>query len=100
MAEDVYTVDGYDNTHEKWDSVTIRFSEDEESGLRCLCTFPYNDFVNGLDRERIQSLAVFGAAVILAHRGDLSFETQNVLPFCIPDWIVDRIKEGIIDKKD
>lgn len=99
MAEDTYIVDGYDSSDGHWKDVCIQFPEDD-SEIRCLCTFPDNDFVTDIDRERVQSLALLGAAVVLAHRGDFSFEGGNFLPHCIPDWIVDRIKEVIIDKKD
>ena len=89
MGEQVYTVYGrFDTKWGEWDEVEIQFSEmDDDTG--CLCTFPHND--NGeLDAERVRSLAMLGAAVVLAHQGEL--KDTNFLPFCLPQWIQDEIK--------
>ena len=64
-------------------------SDDSEEDWSCLCTFPSNDGDN-LSIERLQSLALLGAAVVLAHDGLLN---SPFLPFCVPGWIRDEIKK-------
>ena len=93
MGEQVYTVSGRlkgDETKSgEWTNFKIQFSEIDDD-TSCLCTFPHN---NGekLDKEDVRSLAMLGAAVVLAHRGELEDE-YNFLPHCLPQWIRDELK--------
>lgn len=75
MGEQVYHVDGFD----------IQFSYAGEWG--CLCTFPYND-QGRLGPDRVASLALLGAATVLAHNGDLD---TGLLPEDVPEWIQSEI---------
>ena len=70
----------------------IQFSEDDDEFV-CLCTFPYNDEAAGerLDPERVRSLALLGAAVVLnRYDGDIGY-----LPDDLPRWIVDEIVRNV-----
>lgn len=94
MGEQIYTVYGrFDAKWGEWDEVEIQFSEMDDD-TACLCTFPHN-FNEKLDAEHVRSLAMLGAAVVLAHQGELK-ETVNFLPHCLPQWIRDEIKR-IVD---
>jgi hypothetical protein len=90
MGEHVYGVSGYRN--EKWQDMAIQFSEMDDD-TACLCTFPHN-FTGGIDAQHVRSLALLGAAVVLAHQGELE-DDYNFLPFCIPTWIRDEIEKRI-----
>ena len=69
---------------------------DNNDDVACLCTFPCNDEIDGaLDGERVRSLALLGAAVKMAHEGELG-EDLNWLPECVPEWIRAEIKKHII----
>lgn len=78
MGERVYEIN----------DVSIKFSSLDDS-WRCLCTFPGNDTDTGPDKERVASLALFGAAVILALDNDID---DGLLPRAVPEWI----RHGII----
>lgn len=73
------------------DDFELHFS-DSDDVWGCLCTFPYNDG-DKLDAERVRSLALFGAAVVLASRGDLE---NGFLPYAVPQWIQDEISRVVI----
>ena len=89
MGEHVYSVSGKSIT---WEDFTIQFSEMDDD-WSCLCTFPHNDGVEILP-SRLRSLALLGAAVVLAHQGELE-EGANFLPHCVPQWIRDEITSKI-----
>ena len=77
MGEQVYHVDGID----------IQFSVFDDDDWVCLCTFPHND-AGALTSYRVASLALLGAATVLAHNGDLS---TGALPEDVPEWIRSEI---------
>ena len=85
MGEQIYDIAGLD----------VSFCDMDET-YRCLCTFPGNDQVLGIDIERVRSLALLGAVVVLEHNGMLD-DSQNhlYLPECIPDWIKEQIDKAI-----
>lgn len=64
------------------------FSEMDDT-VGCLCTFPHNDGLR-LDADRVQSLALLGAAVVLHRRGLLT-DPYCYIPSDIPQWISDGI---------
>ena len=87
MGEKVYTILGRHGERR------ITFSAADE-GYGCLCTFPHNDAAaGGLDRDRVRSLALFGAAVRLAWGGDIETDESEYvfLPDAVPMWIRDEI---------
>lgn len=87
MSEQVYSVMGMIDG--KWANAEIQFSEMDDD-TACLCTFPYN-FNGKLDAEHVRSLAMLGAAVVLAHQGELG-DDMNFLPHCLPQWVRDEIE--------
>jgi hypothetical protein len=89
VSESVYLVSGKRVT---WEDFSIQFSEMDDD-WQCLCTFPHNDGAE-ISLSRLRSLALLGAAVVLAHNGELEEET-NFLPLCIPKWIRDEITSKI-----
>jgi len=91
MGEQVYTVSGRHD--EKWENVDIQFSDTDDT-TACLCTFPHNFEQGGVDSEHVRSLALLGAAVVLAHQGELE-DDYNFIPNCIPKWIIDEIDSKI-----
>lgn len=93
MGEHVYSVDGYSGGLE-CKKKNIQFSE-MDGEWQCLCTFPHNDGKE-ISPSRLRSLALLGAAVVLAHQGDLE-EEHNFLPHCVPIWIRDEITSKIKD---
>ena len=103
MGEDVYTVSGYtkpeykENESVEWAEYNIQFSSTDDD-WRCLCTFPHNDGKT-IDVSRMRSLALLGAAVVLAHQGELE-ETNSFLPFCVPEWIREEISRLLPDKEN
>jgi len=76
MGEQIYTVE----------EQAIQFSESDDEWM-CLCTFPRND-EGRLTRDRVASLALLGAAVVLAHNDELDIP---ILPHGVPQWIRDEI---------
>ena len=79
MGEKIYKIGEY----------PLQFSEMDDDYV-CLCTFPHND-QGQLLPDRVRSLALLGAAVVLAHSGDLE---NPFLPYCVPEWIrkeIDRV---------
>ena len=83
MGEQVYSIEGQE----------VQFSEVEDT-YACLCTFPFNDkaFGGKLDADTVRSLALLGAAVCLAHQGELELP---ILPQGVPEWIRDEIDRVI-----
>jgi len=98
MSEQVYTVSGHtkaeyeESESVEWTDYRIQFSEMDDD-TACLCTFPHN-FTDGIDAQHVRSLALLGAAVVLAHQGELE-EEYNFLPNCVPQWIRDEIAKRI-----
>lgn len=81
MGCDFYSAENYE----------IHFNESNDE-FRCLCTFPFNDR-DEIDYERIISLALLGASVVLLHQGDIR---DNIsVPNDLPKWIVKEISEKI-----
>jgi hypothetical protein len=80
-------------TREEGYSSSLHFSDLDEE-WECLCTFPYND-QGKLDSSRVRSLALLGAAVVLAHNGELD---NPLLPNGVPEWIREEIKRIIPDE--
>ena len=79
MGEDRYHIGKY----------PLQFSEMDDDYI-CLCTFPYND-QGELTPDRVRSLALLGAAVVLARSCSLE---HPFLPACVPEWIrkeIDRV---------
>ena len=79
MGEKIYQIGEY----------PLQFSEIDDDYV-CLCTFPHND-QGVLTPDRVRSLALLGAAVVLAHGDDLE---HPFLPACVPEWIrheIDRV---------
>ena len=79
MGEDRYHVGKY----------PLQFSEMDDDYI-CLCTFPHND-QGALTPDRVRSLALLGAAVVLARSCSLE---HPFLPACVPEWIrkeIDRV---------
>lgn len=77
--------------------INIRFSE-EDKEWDCLCSFPDSiELEKGISPRRLRSLALFGAAVILAYDGVL-LEDFSYLPDDIPVWIQESIRKGIPDE--
>lgn len=72
------------------DNMIIGFSENDGG---CLCTFPHNDN-KYITIDRLASLALLGAAVVLAKRGELSI---GYLPEGLPKWINNSIKAHMDD---
>lgn len=61
----------------------------------CACTFPHNDAIERrLCVERVATLALIGAAAVLAHR-DGEIETDDSLPGAVPDWIKAEIRRHL-----
>ena len=90
MGENIYTV-ASGRIH--WEDCQIQFSAMDDD-TACLCTFPHNFKGVGIDREHVRSLALLGAAVVLAHQGELENDS-NVIPYCIPEWIRDDIDKAL-----
>ena len=67
------------------------FSDYPDDTFGCLCTFPHNYSMH-LYPDTIQSLALLGAAIVLAKQGELEWEDYTNIPNSIPSWIVDEIK--------
>lgn len=99
MGEHGYHTSGYGAEY------IIYFSESDDD-WGCLCTFPHNDH-GELTSDRVRSLALLGAAVVLAsHQADrlesagrmagphlLPAEWETlILPQVVPQWIRDEIQ--------
>lgn len=69
---------------------TIKFNEVDDE-CRCLCTFPHNDGET-LDPERLRSLALLGAAVVLSQYGESEFDGWCCIPDSLPKWIDEEIR--------
>ena len=79
-----------------WAKANIMFSEDDD--VACLCTFPHNND-GKMWRPNVESLAMLGAAVVLAHHGNLgSPEGYIYLPGDLPEWISEGINEWLRDE--
>jgi hypothetical protein len=78
-------------------SAFIHFAIDDDT-FSCLCTFPYNYPDQKLDRDTIRSLALLGAAVVLANHKEL--ELPIFLPNNIPQWIIDGINKYLLEDKE
>ena len=79
MGEKIYEIGDY----------PLQFSEMDDDYV-CLCTFPHND-QGELTPDRVRSLALLGAAVVLASNDDLD---HPFLPNFVPVWIrqeIDRV---------
>lgn len=80
MGCDYYNVNGQN----------LHFSEVDDE-ISCLCTFPYNNH-GKLDKSDLFSLAILGAATVLATRNKLK---HNILPRCVDKWILDELNRLI-----
>jgi len=76
---------------EKGGQRCLHFAEGDDE-YRCLCTFPGNDAALGLNAERVRSLAVLGAAVVLAVKDELEY---GALPYAVPEFILQGIDEAL-----
>jgi hypothetical protein len=83
MGERSYTVSRWDGEN------SIQFSESDDS-WGCLCTFPHNDD-SVLTMNRLRSLALLGAAVILVRSDYFKKDKDVYLPDDMPVWIVKGI---------
>jgi len=96
MGEQIYDVMGWNGLPDsEWKQIGIQFSEMDDD-WNCLCTFPHND-QGVIDVSRMRSLALFGAAVVLAHNGELG---SPILPNCVPEWIRNEIKRLLPDMEE
>ena len=101
MGERVYSVAIGDGK-----TIDVCFSEmDDDWG--CLCTFPHDDH-GKLDAERVRSLALLGAAVVLAAFRREQLETEDgwggtvfaSLPNAVPQWIRDEIRRVVPEERE
>jgi len=75
------------------DDNVITWPEDDDGEFPCLCTFPLSR--KGLDEETVRSLALLGAAVVLARQG--LFDDEWVfIPESLPQWIVDGVRDIVM----
>ena len=66
-----------------------------DEAVGCLCTFPANDY-QGVSAERVLSLALLGAAVVLAHSEDIGEDGKWLnVPKDLPPDLVEDIKQQI-----
>lgn len=72
----------------------IRFRE--EDSFPCLCTFPHNDH-EYLQKDRVRSLAVFGAVVRLVLDGYYDDHEGNYIfiPGDVPNWILSGVESHV-----
>lgn len=89
MGCDKYNVSCFNAEKQDWEDMSISFSEVDDLG-HCLCAFGINYNCN--DKETLRSLAYLGAAVALAHHGDLEY---GILPDCLPKNIKDSIDKMV-----
>ena len=85
--------------------VTVMFSED---GGNCLCTFPHNnkrsDGTFDVGVRDVESLAMLGAAVVLAHHGiippdgEMDWGVQSI-ESVVPSWLQRSIKAALLERK-
>jgi len=71
--------------------ITFEYAHDD---FPCLCTFPYNDRLDGkLTPERVRSLALLGAVVAMIHNQDKGIHKKSwiTIPDDLPDWITKEI---------
>jgi hypothetical protein len=100
MGNDYYNVAYWDSKAHDWRKkpVSIFFRDtDSADGWSCLCTFPFNySPADGLDPETVASLAILGAAVSMAHHGDIDADGGYIaLPEDVPEWIQQAIKNCV-----
>ncbi len=74
----------------------ISFSDMDDDWV-CLCTFPHNDGER-LTPERLRSLALLGAAVVLLYHREI--DGPVYLSSDIPNWIVEEIKRLVPDQSE
>lgn len=93
MSEQIYLVTGYSG--EEYD---LQFSESNDDWA-CLCTRLHTqDTEDGrLESATIRSLALLGAAVVLASRDDSAL-TSTLLPDGVPEWIRQEIIDTIPER--
>ena len=71
---------------------------DSDDEFDCLCTFPHNDG-EALTVERLRSLALLGAAVVMAYDNPVSRDDYIFIPRDIPGWILDGIR-GLLPEEE
>lgn len=91
MGCDYYHIKTFDPDDE---TSYIHFSEMDDT-VGCLCTFPHND-AGWLSVERLRSLAMLGAAVVMLQHGEIFG------PVFLPNglgWVKDEIFRLLPDEK-
>lgn len=71
---------------------SVHFSESDDD-VGCLCTFPHNDG-DRLSPERVRSLAMLGAVVVLAHQSE-AVNGWLYVPGSLPNWMRREIERLI-----
>lgn len=95
MGCDYYNVPCWiPGTFGKWGDTMLFFGEEDDSTI-CLCTFPFNYRAVGFGPDEVRSLALLGAAVVLAHHGELTADDYHRLPDSLPQWIRDGIDAAL-----
>ena len=87
-----YRIGAFNYARQESIDAYVGFSEVDED-YRCLCTFPHNWTEQRLDSNDVRSLAMLGAAVILASQTQ-DDDARVYIPQDIPEWMraeVDRV---------
>jgi len=98
MAEQVYGAEWWDKKKRRWGkSLRLQFSDDlfrgDDEYWTCLC----GGIGDKWGVQTLRSLALLGAAVVLAHEGEID---SGILPHCVPAHIRNKIKELLPDEKE
>lgn len=82
------------------ENVNVQFDENDDTA--CLCTFflSHGKFHHRIDPETLRSLALLGAAVLVARQDEYQTPGEHWLhlPQDIPQWIQDETKRLIPDE--
>lgn len=83
--------------------VTMMFNPDNDE-YSCLCTFPIN-YKEKPEWVPIRELALLGAAVVLAHQGEIAPDNDHewgvrTLETLVPEWIKKGIDIQVKEVKD
>lgn len=75
-----------------WKDISFHFSQAEQ-GFGCLCTWPHDhpNYEERMDVDDLRSLALLGAAVVLAHAGKIESRDDTIFPSDIPKWFIDEL---------
>ncbi len=90
MSCDFYIAHTFDEATQTDGECFVGFTDTDDT-VGCLCTFPHNYQGKPLSASTVQSLALLGAAIVLARREPISRE-YFMIPADVPQWIRDSIK--------